>query len=104
MKERQLESIDMASLEPSSSEASLLASTQALIAPSAIGSATRVSQVDATRLETEFCSILMEQLNDVMRCAPPDFRDRVAVRLQCCRWQGNACTSFPATICPHAQL
>jgi pyruvate/2-oxoacid:ferredoxin oxidoreductase alpha subunit len=72
----------MTSLEPSNVEADLFANAEAQLAACQTGSATRVSQVDAARLESEFTSILLEQLNEVMRCAPSAFRDAITVRSQ----------------------
>jgi hypothetical protein len=81
----------MPSFDAGERETALLANAAAQLAQPAAGAATRVSQVDASRLEAEFSSILLDQLSDVMKCTPPRARQLLSVR---------SCTSVPS--CDHA--
>jgi hypothetical protein len=40
----------------------------------------RVAQLDASRLDAEYSTILTEQVNDALASAPADFRRAVSVR------------------------
>ena len=74
-----------ASLEPTPAEQALLQRAEAGCTESHLPSATRVSQVDASRLETEFSSILQEELTAALRSAPPQCRSTLSVRVKCLR-------------------